>query len=313
MTKPWVGQRTLAIANMKGGVGKSTTVMMLADALALYHGLQVLVVDLDPQANASQMILSYRGLKEADTAGKSLTNWVRGLHEQESAGLFPFLRPNACGLEEVRRIRMQHGNGPRCDVGIIPATPALRFAELAFDHANFDKANQAAPRRQMESHLRQGLASLGSSFDLVVFDCPPGFTTLAQAALSAADAILSPILDEPLSLWSLVAFRQFGLQDTLQIWDAARHRVLFTRVKGRGAAEQRAQVRTDVRGAGFNVLKTEVRDTTQAYKWSERPAPNSHQNFSAKYGTTKQTVRALGTDVAEFIAGLPARASTGET
>ena len=45
----------LAVANYKGGVAKSTSVMMIAESLALFHGLRVLVVDFDPQATASQV------------------------------------------------------------------------------------------------------------------------------------------------------------------------------------------------------------------------------------------------------------------
>ena len=52
---------TAAIANLKGGVGKSTTTVMLADGLAYYYGMNVLVIDLDPQANSSQMLLTEMG------------------------------------------------------------------------------------------------------------------------------------------------------------------------------------------------------------------------------------------------------------
>ena len=61
---------TAAIANLKGGVGKSTTTVMLADGLAYFYGMHVLVIDLDPQANSSQMLLTEEGVQDASEQGK---------------------------------------------------------------------------------------------------------------------------------------------------------------------------------------------------------------------------------------------------
>lgn len=61
----------LAIANLKGGVGKSTTTLFLAETLAVFHNLSILVVDLDPQSNASFMLLSRDGLHQAENSGNT--------------------------------------------------------------------------------------------------------------------------------------------------------------------------------------------------------------------------------------------------
>ena len=65
-----------AIANLKGGVGKSTTTLMLADGLAYFYGANILVVDLDPQASTSQMLLTDRGLQMAFDQGKGVHHLV---------------------------------------------------------------------------------------------------------------------------------------------------------------------------------------------------------------------------------------------
>ena len=305
--RPWSGRRTLSIANLKGGVGKSTTAMMIADALSLEHAVRVLLVDLDAQANLSRMVLSFRGLKEADNSGKTLTKWVERLPTNQSADLYSFVNWDVSGLSELRpthnRRRQQKGA-----LSIAAATPHLRFAELAFDHAHFSKPDPDAPRRRMQEKLEAGLNSLAEGCDLVIFDCPPGFTTLAQAALSLSDAIVSPMFDEQLSVWSLLAFRDFGMDQTLKVWDPARHRVLFTKVGNRGAAEERATARSDVANAKFRRLKAFVRETSQSHKWSGRPAPDSYTPFNSKYGPARSDVRALGDEVVEFIQSLPKRA-----
>jgi cellulose biosynthesis protein BcsQ len=215
--------------------------MMLADTLATHHGLQILIVDLDPQANASQMILSFAGLKRAKSAGKTLATWVQALAKQEREDFFEAITPDVCGIEEVRAHRSfgWNSNRERGDTAIVAATPELRFAEMEYDQRRFEPSNPSASRHAMTSSLRKGIASLGRAYDLVIFDCPPGFTTLAQSAIAMADAIISPMFEDPVTLWSLVSFREFGLKQTLNVWDRERHRVLFTRVVASGAKSPR--------------------------------------------------------------------------
>ncbi len=312
MPKPWNGLKTLAVATLKGGVGKSTTTMMLADTLATHHGLQVLIVDLDAQANASQMILGFAGLKRAKSANKTLTSWVQALARQEREDFFESITPDVCGIEEVRARRSfgWNSNKERGDTAIVAATPELRFAEMDYDQRRFESTRPNASRISMTASLRKGIASLGRAYDLVIFDCPPGFTTLAQSAIGMADAIISPMFEDPVTLWSLISFRDFGLKQTLDVWDRERHRVLFTRVSSSGARDQRAKVRDDTR-AEFLVLPVHIRNLSQAVSWSERPDPTSHDRFSSKYGSGRQEVIELGNHVVSFIAALPTKTPGG--
>jgi cellulose biosynthesis protein BcsQ len=302
--RPWTGRRVLSIANLKGGVGKSTTAMMIADALSYEHAVRVLLVDLDAQANTSRMILSFRGLKDADNSKKTLTRWVELLPRGQSDDLYSYVNWDVSGLTELRPTSNRRRQA-RGSLAIAAATPHLRFAELAFDHTHFSKPDPDAPRRRMTERLDAGLNSLAEGCDLVIFDCPPGFTTLAQAALSLSDAIISPMFEEQLSVWSLLAFRDFGMNQTLKCWDPARHRVLFTRVGNRGAAEERATARSDVGNAQFRRLKSYIRETSQSHRWSGRPAPDSYTAFNSKYGPARNDVRALGDEVVDFLRSLP--------
>lgn len=306
LKRPWAGRRVLSIANLKGGVGKSTTAMMIADALSYEHDVRVLLIDLDAQANTSRMILSFRGLRDADNSKKTLTRWIELLPRSQSNDLYSFVNWEVSGLAELRpaanRRRQIRGS-----LAIAAATPELRFAEMAFDHTHFSKPDPDAPRRRMTERLDAGLQSLAEGCDLVIFDCPPGFTTLAQAALSLSDAVVSPMFEEQLSLWSLIAFRDFGMDQTLKCWDPARHRVLFTRVSNRGASEERATARSDTVNAQFRRFRSFVRETSQSHRWSGRSAPDSYTAFNSKYGAAKGDVRALGDEVVKFIQSLPKR------
>jgi chromosome partitioning protein len=302
----WQGQRVLSIANLKGGVGKSTTAMMLADTLSLHHRLRVLLLDLDAQGNVSRMFLGNRTLEEQRTAGHTLTRWVNSIANRGPNELFPCLISGASGLADLRGT--QAPGVRRGSVDLLAASPEMRFAELEFDHKRHDGENPHAPRIAMASELKDGIRTLGVGIDLVIFDCPPGFTTLAQAALSISDAIISPMHVELLSLWSVQAFRKYGLVETLKCWRPEAHRILYTRVKRQGASEEKAQIRKRARDDGFHPFATDIRDVSHAHKWTHRPAFDSFETFSRKYGPVAGDVKKLGNEAAQFIVSATASA-----
>ena len=149
--------RTFVVANQKGGVGKTTTTVNLATALAL-GGLRVLVVDIDPQGNASTALgidhhEGVPGTYEALTEGRPIAQLVQP-------------SPEAKGL------------------WVLPATIDLAGAEI-----------NLAPMMARESRLLNVLRDFSSrhSFDYVFIDCPPSLGLLTLNALVAADEILIPI------------------------------------------------------------------------------------------------------------------------
>ncbi|MCB9680684.1 MAG: ParA family protein [Alphaproteobacteria bacterium] len=149
--------RVLAISNQKGGVGKTTTSINLAAALARY-GQRVLVVDLDPQGNASS------GLG----------------HERDDVtmGVYDVLMEYR-DLESVRMPTALDG------LEVVPASRDLVGAEVEL---------VAAPKR--EHRLRKALNRVREDYDWVVIDCPPSLGLLTVNALAAADAVLVPLQAE---------------------------------------------------------------------------------------------------------------------
>lgn len=131
----------ISVANLKGGVGKSTTTMMLADTLALHHNKKVFIIDCDPQANSSQMLLSFPGLKNAKEAEKTITAWLESYVGRTISGKEIHNRKDASstiafeisGLSELK----ESSSGLGGQVSIWPSTPDLRFVEMAFDHKFF--------------------------------------------------------------------------------------------------------------------------------------------------------------------------------
>ncbi|MBK5308147.1 MAG: ParA family protein [Frankiaceae bacterium] len=164
-----VHRRILTVANQKGGVGKTTTTVNLAAALAL-HGCQVLVIDLDPQGNAST-----------------------GMGIEHHAG-----------VPSIYDVLLD--NVPIADV-VQPATgiPNLRAVPATIDLAGAEIELVSVVAR--ESRLQRAIAAYcegpGSDLDYVLVDCPPSLGLLTLNAMVATEEVLIPIQCEYYALEGL--------------------------------------------------------------------------------------------------------------
>lgn len=280
---------------------------MLADVMTYHYKKNVLLVDCDPQANLSQMVMSYIGLKQAKSASKTITRWIEGFGSSALVGngaleevtASATISANVSGLKDPM-LQIQATN--RGQLAIWAATPDLRFAELAFDHLNYNGGDKEGPRRALTEQLSQALESMGSAYDFVIFDCPPGFSTLAQSAFTVSDFILSPLNVDRVSLWSLRTFWEQGLDEVLGLEATPRHAFL-TLVQGRrGADQEKLLVREELRRFTSNrVMSNEIPYSSQALRFVHRPHPDSMNTFNAKYSHIKSKVRAFGKEALTLI------------
>jgi chromosome partitioning protein len=159
-----------AVVNQKGGVGKTTSVINIGAFMAA-SGLRVLIVDLDPQANA--------------TSGLGI--------DKNSVGMSTYdILLQSAGLDEV--VVNQETPG----LYLLPANPALSGAEV-------ELVNEMA----REFRLQQALQTAESQYDYILIDCPPSLSLLTINALTAArDGVLIPIQCEYLALEGLSQLMQ---------------------------------------------------------------------------------------------------------
>ncbi|MBI1927969.1 ParA family protein [Candidatus Poribacteria bacterium] len=172
--------KKISLINMKGGVGKSTLTVNLAWHFAAYQNWlkKVLVIDLDPQFNASQYLLGVRQYQNILNQGKP-TIWE--IFEQNTRT--PIRRPIVLSPRDpIHNVARIHGDGR---IDLIPSR-----LELAFSLKN---------PGQKERQLSKLVAKVEDDYDLILIDCAPTESILTTAAYLSSDYLLVPVKPEYLS------------------------------------------------------------------------------------------------------------------
>ncbi len=146
----------IAVTNPTGGVGKTTTTVSLGASLAV-RGLRVLIVDADPQANATSAL---------------------GVKGRDEAGLY-------AALIEEEPLERSVELTATANLWIVPTTPALAGAEV-----------ELVTVMAREFRMKRAIETLRTQYDVILMDCPPSLGLLTVNALAAADEVIIPVQAE---------------------------------------------------------------------------------------------------------------------
>ncbi|WP_072389957.1 ParA family protein [Hyphomicrobium sp. CS1GBMeth3] len=275
----------LAIANRKGGVGKSTVSVMLAHALSIWGGKRVLLVDIDSQCNASIILLGGQGWRDARDGRQTISDFFVDCFQTPHTFLDKYVVKGAGDVTAT--------NGRKPTLDLLPGS--LMIDEVQGD-LFLDLANRAGGEKlviDLSHRFGMLLRRFENAYDVVIMDCAPGLSFVTHAAIAVADRVIVPFRPDYVSMMaidriSLIAERVTNLDELSAVPLSRRRYVCLPNfVRGRGAE------RLLVEEVGLTHPLTGVqlahRDgIANAFEWS----PNA-RTIEAKYGDGMHDLRRL--------------------
>lgn len=184
----------VSVINLKGGVGKSTLTMMLAEFLAFRDGKRILIIDMDAQANLSYCMVPPERIQQQNNDGRTTYYIFRNALNGQDVSIERFIATPPLAVSNIARSSMKNYDAP---IHMVVSTPSV--AQLDEDLLSIWERGQPMPEGIRETLIRS-LAPVKERYDYVLIDCPPGLSMFSSSALLVSDFYISPIIPEPLSL-----------------------------------------------------------------------------------------------------------------
>jgi chromosome partitioning protein len=176
--------------NTKGGVGKSTLVLALAETLSAHYGKNVLIIDSDAQTSISAMLLTPANLHRLQSDGLTIVDLLVASVLNNDAVDWPrFVVGGVSDVDEAR------------SVYLVPSDMQLTLFER--------EVSKESLHGKLRSSIGALLNHVRGVFDIVLIDCPPGLSVLTESWLREADFHLSPTKPDYVSTCGLEVFRRF--------------------------------------------------------------------------------------------------------
>ncbi len=290
----------IAIANRKGGVGKSTVSTMLAHSLSIWARQRVLVIDLDSQANSSLILMGGN-------------NWAQARIEERTAAEYLFEqfssdRGNADKYIYTPAGDMLDMDGFPPQLGLIPGSLEMENHERDLLHrlsgANSDLARVS---ETIKGRINKRIEQAGLNFDIIIVDCPPGISFATEAALAMADKVIVPFRPDYVSLFAVDRIARM-IEDAAnprslqEIPKASRRYIALANLCQNKPSHQR--LIEDI-GAFHPVMKTQIPHSSavaNAFDWERQ-----RKFIDKKYGAAVNVVRDLYSEISPVIKDIEAK------
>lgn len=177
----------ISFINFKGGVGKTTTLVQVAETLSAVHGKKVLVLDLDPQTNATVALIGDAAWEKVDAAQQTL------------AHLFFDMLDGTSNFDVSKAVIHGVSNLPGSTIDLIPSSIHLVEVQDRLSDISVRTAWTMAPMEVVKLEL----GSLFKDYDFVLIDCPPNLGFITQNGLEVSDYYVTPVVPDVLSTYGL--------------------------------------------------------------------------------------------------------------
>jgi len=278
--------QSIAVMNTKGGVGKSTVVMAIAETLSAYHGKNVLVIDSDSQTSISSMLMHISSWEHMERQNKTLVDYLMNMVlGPATANWKDFIASGVSDVEDSR------------SVYLIPSHMELSL---------FEREVSAQKREiDLRATVRSLLAETTRMFDVVIIDCPPGLSLLTECWLREVQYFIPPTKPDYLAVRGLSILKKFREQYSDQGF-AELLGVLINLKDGRIASEEdwHAQLRADPENRCFS-----GHIPRRAYIQRAADFEIGKRTYIAKYpGDAGQSVRGVTLEILSRLSGKPLEA-----
>jgi chromosome partitioning protein len=268
------------VMNTKGGVGKSTLVLALAETLSAFHGKNVLVIDSDAQASVSSMLMTVANLHKLQSEGLTMVDFlVASVLNNQQTEWTRYVVRNVSDVDDAR------------SVYLLPSDMQLTLFER--------EVSKESLHGRMRTVIGGILTEARRVFDVVLIDCPPGLSVLTECWLREADFHISPTKADYVSICGLEVFRRFKALNP-EMGFARNMGVIVNMKDNQSAADEdyHAWLRGDPENQCFTQSVPRLNSLQDAARFQ-----TSERSYSAKYpGVVGQAMRALADEVVQRLA-----------
>jgi chromosome partitioning protein len=278
-------RNSITVMNAKGGVGKSTLVLTLAETLATHHDKRVLVIDSDAHASISTMLIAPDWLRTIQAQGRTFVDYLIAVTlKGASPDLRTFVVQDVSDVDDARSIDLLLGGG-----------------HLTLFEREVSKGSREADLRMA---IRTFLAEVRDSYDIILIDSAPGLSVLTECWLREADFHLAPAKPDYLSTHALQFLQQFEQRDAQMGFSESLGVVISMKDVHSPEDEQFDRwLRHNIKNRCFEHAIPRASALQTAAYFSVR-----RRSFWAKYpGQTGKILRGLAAELLERLAAAEAR------
>jgi len=274
--------KVIAVANMKGGVGKTATVIGLAEGLAA-QGAETLVIDLDPQANASICLAGDQFLRTIIESGSTIDGYIEDhfMKRLRDAPLESRIRTNISSVTHL---------GRQLPLSLLASSSELRLVERGLIFT-LTKTGMALDRivEALYVIIKDELKRTRKSYEYILFDCAPGISVMTEVSIRLANLVIVPTIPDFLSTYGLNSFCSnlwsgpIAEQSNLKKPRKPPH-VLITRrrpIREHDKTSERLRAEAEKDNAKFSVFRTEILERAAIAEALGKA--NTHPTFSQKW------------------------------